>query len=76
MTAIDQSGLYELKYRLLESPNVECLEHGIQLLEQYASQAYACELPKAGDGATALRQLLELAMSCQYDGAEESICDR
>ena len=73
MTAIDQSGLYELKERLLESPNVECLEYGIKLLEQYCAQAYDCELHKSGEGAFMLRQLLELAMSCQYDGAEESM---
>lgn len=73
MTAIDQSGLYELKNRLLESPNVECLEYGIQLLEEFTCQANSCELQKAGDGAHTLRLLLELAMSCQYDGTEEDM---
>ena len=73
MTAIDQSGLYDLKDRLLESPNVECLEHGIRLLDEYCSRAHACQLHQAGDGAHMLRQLLELAMSCQYDSADEAM---
>ena len=73
MTAIDQSGLYDLKERLLQSPNVECLEFGIQLLEEYCAQANEIELHTASEGTQMLRQLLELAMSCQYDSADEDM---